>query len=160
MRRALMICLFAAALTASCASSAPRQTTRATGGWTWAYDAASGVASAQQADAAGNVTVRVTCQAPDGDLTIRDSSIMAGGRLRGQQNVQFRVGNEAISVRGAVEGGALVVRMPRRPPNLQAYAHVSREPVSLIVGGRTVTYAEGAIEKIALVANSCWPTGS
>ncbi|MGE0045906.1 MAG: hypothetical protein AB7T08_09110 [Hyphomonadaceae bacterium] len=155
--RGILIALFGAIALAACAS-APPSTTRAAGGWAWQYDPATGLATAQQTSAEGRVTVRVSCQAPSGDLTISDYVLGAGGR--GSEQVQFRIGNESITVDGRNEGGATVIRMPRRPPNLQAYAHLSRDAVTLTAGSRSHTYAADAIEKIALVANSCWPVGS
>jgi hypothetical protein len=146
---------------AACASGGDGGgSTQAAGTWTFAYDAASGVATATQTGENGAVTARVDCKAPSGDMMIADYVLGAGRGARGVNEAQFKIGQEAITARAESGGGALNVRLPRRPPNLGAYAHISRDPVSVSAGGRTHTYSAGALEKIALVANSCWPTGS
>ncbi|MGE0830947.1 MAG: hypothetical protein AB7O04_16560 [Hyphomonadaceae bacterium] len=157
MKRALISLCCAAAL-AACASAPQPTTSRAVGAWSFGYDGATGLYTATQVDEGGRTTARVTCQAPNGDMTITD--YVAGVGARGDQQVRFAIGQEAITVPGRSDGRTLTVRLPRRPPNLQAYAHLSREPVTVSVGSRTHAYAEGAVVKFAEVANSCWPQGS
>jgi hypothetical protein len=160
MRRSVVLAFSAIALAACASGGSESSSSQASGGWTFAYDAATGVSTATQTSEGGDVSARVTCQAPSGDMVVTDYVIGAARGSRGQQQVQFKVGQESITVRGESDGRALRVNLPRRPPNLGAYAHLSRDAVSLTAGGRTHTYAEGALEKIALVANSCWVNGS
>jgi hypothetical protein len=147
------------ALTA-CASGGGGGSSQAAGTWTFAYDAATGVSTATQTGENGAVTARVNCKAPSGDMMIADYVLGADRGARGSREAQFKIGQETITARAESGDGALNLRLPRRPPNLGAYAHISRDPVSVSAGGRTHTYSAGALEKIALVANSCWPTGS
>lgn len=156
--RSISILAAAAIALAACATPAPEPvSSRSTGGWTFNYDSVTGLSTAQQTDADGTVSVRVTCQTPSGDMMLTDYRL---GRTRGEQQVRFTIGQEAITVPGEGDGSSLTVRLPRRPPNLGAYAHLSQDTVSLAAGGATHTYATGAVEKFALVANSCWPVGS
>jgi len=142
---------------AACASAPAAPTSsRSTGSWTFNYDAATGISTAVQTDADGSVSTRVTCQTPDGDMMVTDYRLSGG---RGQR-ARFTIGQETIEVPAESNGSALSVRLPRRPPNLGSWAHLSRDQVSMSAGGATHSYADGALEKIALVANSCWPVGS
>jgi hypothetical protein len=157
MRGTLILAASAIAL-ASCATAPAPVTARSDGGWTFEYNAANGVSTATQSNPGGAVTARITCQAPNGDMQLSDYVVGAG--LRGSQRARFTIGQETIEVPAEANGTALNVRLPRRPPNLTAYAHLSRDPVSLSAGGRNHAYAAGAVEKFAQVANSCWPVGS
>jgi hypothetical protein len=149
MRRTLIL---AAALCALSACSSTPTSTRSTGSWTFAYDAATGTASATQNDASASVS----CRGPNGDMMLVDNSL---GR-RGVSEAQFRIGEQTINVPAQSDGSRLTVRLPRRPPNLGAYAHLSNDTVSLSAGGRSHVYAPDAVQKIAQVANACWPSGS
>jgi hypothetical protein len=155
MHRTLILAAALAALSA-CASGAPD--TASAGGWTFAYDSASGVASATQRDPDGSTSASVSCQAPSGDMMLVDNQL--GERVRGSTQAQFRIGQQTITVPAQSDGRRLTVRLPRRPPNLGAYAHLSQDTVSLTAGGRTHAYAADAVQKIAQVANACWPSGS
>ncbi|MBI1188716.1 MAG: hypothetical protein GC206_15520 [Alphaproteobacteria bacterium] len=147
-----------AVFVASCASapSAP-SSARSTGSWTFNYDSVSGLSTAEQRDSDGSVTARVTCQTPAGDMMVTDYRLGGG---RGDTRARFTIGQETIDVPAEYDGGALSVRLPRRPPNLGSYAHLSRDAVSMSAGGATHAYAADALEKFALVANACWPSGS
>ncbi|NWG54700.1 MAG: hypothetical protein HXY28_13380 [Hydrogenophilaceae bacterium] len=143
---------------ASCASAPSAPTSaRSTGSWTFSYDSATGLSTAEQRDADGSVSARVTCQTPSGDMMVTDYRLGGG---RGETRARFTIGQETIDVPATSDGRTLTVRLPRRPPNLGSYAHLSRDPVSMSAGGATHAYAADALEKFALVANSCWPTGS
>lgn len=162
MKRAFLA-LGLALMAASCASAPPAPTPTSsvsTGTWRFNYDSATGTASAMQAEAAGGDSVAVTCQAPSGDMIIADYRL--AGANAAQVDVTIR--QETIRVPASAGNGpngrpALLVRLPRRPPNLGAYPS-SDGTVRLAAGSATHTYASGSIEKFWQVAQACWPSGS
>ncbi|MBL8552304.1 MAG: hypothetical protein JNJ73_20105 [Hyphomonadaceae bacterium] len=149
--RRLLIAMGALVALSACASSGPTSAGSA-GTWNFTYDSATGVARAAQSDAGATIQ----CQAPNGDMLLVDSVL--GGR--GVTSAEFKIGQHPITVPAQSNGRQLTIRLPRRPPNLGAYAHLSQEPVSVTAGGRTHAYAPDAVQKIAQVANACWPSGS
>ena len=150
MRRLLILASVLVALSA-CASG-PAPSAGSTGTWNFTYDSATGVSRAAQSDAGATIQ----CQAPNGDMLLVDSILGA----RGVTSANFTIGQQSITVPAQSSGRTLTIRLPRRPPNLGAYAHLSQDAVSVTAGGRTHTYAPDAVQKIAQVANACWPSGS
>ncbi|MGE3142135.1 MAG: hypothetical protein AB7L65_02335 [Hyphomonadaceae bacterium] len=126
-----------------------------TGAWMYAYDTAAGMAVARQQDRRGDVAAMFSCRPPNGDLTIADFEL---GRQR-TQTATVRIGDLSITVparNDRVNGDrALVIPLPQSPPVLAGVREGAVMTIS--VGNRSHTLAQGAGQKLREVAYACWP---
>lgn len=149
MRKLMAACVCAAALAAPGVAPAQQQN-----GWTYAY--VDGVATATQRDDRGRVTATLTCRPPEGDIVIRDFTLVR--RARGANTAAVRIGAMQVNVPMSLEGRgrdrAVVINLPQRPPILAAVQPADR--LSVTVNNETHTYLDGGPAKMREVAYACW----
>ncbi len=149
MRKLLAVCACVATLATP--SAAPAQESE---GWSYAY--IEGVATATQRDDRGRVTATLTCRPPEGDIVLRDYTLVR--RARGSNTAAVRIGAMQVNVPMQVEGRgrdrAVVINLPQRPPILAAVQPADR--LSVTIGNDTHTYLEGGPAKMKEVAYACW----
>ena len=119
MRKLLAACACVATLAAP--SAAPAQESE---GWSYAY--IEGVATATQRDDRGRVTATLTCRPPEGDIVLRDYTLVR--RARGSNTAAVRIGAMQVNVPMQVEGRRAAGGPPLRDDR-QRHAHLP--------GGRT-----------------------
>lgn len=149
MRKLLAACACVATLAAPAAAPAQERE-----GWSYAY--VDGVATATQRDDRGRVTAMLTCRPPEGDIVLRDYTLVR--RARGASTAAVRIGAMQVNVPMNVEGRgrdrAVVINLPQRPPILAAVQPADR--LSVTIGNETHTYLEGGPAKMKEVAYACW----
>lgn len=141
----------AAAALCALAACATAPSGPAPGGWSYAYDASAGLATATLVESGGSVAVKFTCRPPSGDLTIQDYTLRGG-------EATITIGSYSTNA-DAQSGGPLTLAFPQSPPLLAAAAQPSAQ-ISIRAGGRTHMLADGAGTKLREVANACWPQGN
>jgi hypothetical protein len=157
--------LAAALLLSACASgqttAAPPMSVTSAGVWAYAFDAGPGIASATLTGADGRLVLRLTCQAPRGDLEVTD---WAFSRTRqGDVSATVSVAGQPKTVAGRVAGDgagrqALTLTLPARDPMWNALTPSA--PVRTEAAGFTHVWAPEAASRINDVLNSCRSLGS
>lgn len=168
MRRFVVAAVAAVAL-AGCASAPPprqdgppRAGVQSAGTWAFSFDPGPGLASATLTGADGKLLVRMSCQAPRGDLQVNDWTFD-----RAQPNpsvsVRFGVGAGGYQTSGAIaaDGGGrmgLSFSVPSADPVFRGLNPTAS--VTIATPTRTHTLAPGAAVRLNDVLNSCRATGS
>ena len=165
MRRSLFAAVAVSLAVSACASapepSAPSPVTTSAGTWTYAFDAGPGIASALLSGPDGRAQLRVTCQAPSGDLMVTDWTF---SRLRqGDVQATVSVGSASKTVTARAEGDgagrqALMLALPPRDPLFAALTPSAA--ITTVAGAYTHHWAPGAASRINDVINSCRTIGS
>jgi len=164
MRRFVLAAAATLALTA-CASSgetvtAPPTNTTSSGVWAYAFDAGPGVATATLTGSDGKPLVKLTCQAPRGDLQVQDWTFTRG---QGDTQAMFSLAGQSKTVPARIAGDgagriALTMTLPARDPMWNALTPSA--PVRTTSGGFTHVWAPEAASRINDVLNSCRALGS
>jgi hypothetical protein len=167
MRRFVLAACVAVAL-AGCASppksdpTPPQAHLQSAGTWAFSFDPGPGLAAATLTGADGKLLVRMSCQAPRGDLQVNDWTWE-----RAQPNpglaVRFGVGAQNYATSGAIgpDGAGrngLSFTVPGRDPVFRGLNPTAA--VTIATPTRTHTLAPGAAVRLNDVLNSCRATGS
>ncbi|MFZ4068974.1 MAG: lipoprotein [Caulobacterales bacterium] len=168
MRRFILAAVAAVAL-AGCASSPPpapeappRAGVQSAGTWAFSFDPGPGLASATLTGADGKLLVRMSCQAPRGDLQVNDWTFERAA-ANPAVSVRFGVGAGVYPTSGAIgaDGGGrngLSFSVPSRDPVFRGLNPTAS--VTIATPTRTHTLAPGAAVRLNDVLNSCRATGS
>jgi hypothetical protein len=156
----------AAILTLSACAGAPdvqppSPVTTSTGTWTFAFDAGPGIASATLSAADGRPALRVTCEAPRGDLMVTDWTFSRARQGDSQATVSVGGATKTVPARIAGDGAgrqALTLSLPPRDPVFQALTPGA--PVRTDAAGYTHNWAPGAASRLNDVINACRTLGS
>lgn len=138
----------------------PKDITSA-GTWTFAFDAGPGIASATLSGADGRPALRVTCQAPRGDLMVTDWTFSRARQGDAPATVSVGAAQKTVPGRVAGDGAgrqALTFALPPLDPLFAGIAPAS--PVRTAAGGYSHTWAPGAASRLNDVINSCRTLGS
>ena len=162
MRRSLLV---AAALTlAACASApapAPSPVTTSSGTWTYAFDAGPGLASAILSGPDGRPQLRITCQAPSGDLMVTDWTFSRARQGDVQATVSVGAASKTVTARAEGDGAGRQALMLSLAPSDPLFAALSPSAaITTVAGAYTHLWAPGAAARINDVINSCRTIGS
>jgi hypothetical protein len=162
----MRVAVFAVVLTlAGCASSPqnapPSSAVTSTGTWAFAFDAGPGLASATLSGADGKPDLRVTCEAPRGDLMVTDWTFTRARHGDTQATVSIGSATKTVPARVGGDGAgrqALTFSLPPRDPLFQTlYPNAA---VRTAASGYTHNWAAGAASRLNDVINSCRTLGS
>lgn len=157
---AAMLALTACASSGETATAPPTSTTSA-GVWAYAFDAGPGVATATLTGSDGRPLIKLTCQAPRGDLQVED---WAFSRVRqGDAQATFSLAGQSKTVPARIAGDgagriALTMTLPARDPMWNALTPTAS--VKTVASGFTHVWAPEAASRINDVLNSCRSLGS
>jgi hypothetical protein len=164
MRRFLVAaaCLVLSACAGGPAPDAPPPRDFASGGtWAFAFDAGPGIASAILSGPDGRPAIRVTCEAPRGDLAVTDWMFSRARQGETQATVSVAAGSRTVAARVAGDGAgrqALMFQISPLDPVFAALAPAA--PVKVEAAGYTHAWAPGAASRLNDVINACRTIGS
>lgn len=163
MRRSLIVA--AAFALAACASSPapapPSPVTTSAGTWTYAFDAGPGIASAILSGPDGRPQLRVTCQAPSGDLMVTDWTFSRAHQGDLPATVSVGGASRTVTARAEGDGAGRQALMLALPPRDTLFAALTPSaPITTTAGGYTHHWAPGAASRLNDVINSCHTIGS
>lgn len=151
---------------AACASAPPVEAppspaTTSAGTWTFAFDAGPGLASAILHAADGRPLLRVTCEAPRGDLQVTDWTFSRA--RQGEAQATVSVADQGAVTAGRIAGDgagrqALTFALSPRDPVFGALTPSAS--VRTAAAGYTHTWAQGAATRLNDVINACRTMGS
>ena len=151
---------------AGCASGpkpevAPSPITNSAGTWTFAFDAGPGIASATLSGRDGRPDLRITCQAPRGDLMITDWTFSRARQGEVQATVSVGSASKTVSARIEGDGAGRQALMAALAPTDQVFAALTPSaPIRTVASGYTHNWAPGAASRINDVINACRSIGS
>jgi hypothetical protein len=164
--RRLVFAAAAALSLAACASkpapdAPPSPLTTSAGTWTYAFDAGPGLASATLSGPDGQPALRVTCEAPRGDLIVTDWTFSRARQGDVQATVSVGGASKPVPARIAGDGAGRIALMTTLPPRDPLFAALTpNAPVKTVAAGYTHIWAAGAASRINDVINSCRTLGS
>jgi len=158
---ALALVFILSACASSPGTAPPSSVVTSTGTWTFAFDAGPGIASATLSGADGKPDLRVTCEAPRGDLMVTDWTFTRARHGDTQATVSVGGASKTVPARVGGDGAgrqALTFSLPPRDPLFQTL--VPSAPVRTSAAGYTHNWAAGAASRLNDVINSCRTLGS
>lgn len=154
-------CLVLAACAGGPDAAPPSKDVTSTGTWTFAFDAGPGLASATLAGPDGRPALRVTCEAPRGDLMVTDWTFSRARQGDAQATVSVGAASKTVAARIAGDGAgrqALMFSLPPRDTLFQTLAPTA--PVRTAAAGYSHSWAAGAATRLNDVINACRTLGS
>jgi hypothetical protein len=146
---------------AACASSPapdapPPRDTLSSGTWTYFFDAGPGIARAELAGADARPQLRITCEAPRGDLKITDWTFSRA--RQGVTPTTLSVGGQSRALQGVVGGdgaGRVALTWSLSPTDAIFRGLSPSMTLKTAAGGYSHTWAPGAASRLNDVINSC-----
>jgi hypothetical protein len=135
--------------------------TRTVGVWSFNYDAADRVASAQMRSQQGALLVEINCQAPRGPIEVRDWTF--GGLAAGPVSLTLEAGGGSATVGGAAPAaplGAGGVRFAISPLDPLVMGLLPGERIAVIGPDNGHDWGADAGDQMVAVANACAQRGS
>jgi hypothetical protein len=125
---------------------------QAAAGPSWTNDYTSGLVSATERDTHGHITATITCRPPDGVMVLADYTLTGPGRRA--QRADVKIGNLSVNIPSRVDGNALRIDLPQRPPILAAVQPTDH--ITITVNRQSRELSDGSAVEMQQVAYGCW----